>query len=271
LNQGGLEVDMVIVVIGGGARDEQRLSQLVADVGVQVECRHAEWHGLPLSQMPSHDADVAGAWPEAEETIGPRALVFEGGDRPELATLALRAVRKDPYFDDALALIAVSVEHVARVDAASGFDDFVLQPYALEEIHGRLRALVWRRHELEVEGRRALDCVVIDTAGQEVSLYGRSVPLTAKEFALLSYLCERRGKVLSREHLLARVWGMQYEGGSRTVDVHVRRLRRKLGTALTIETVRGNGYKLRRRRVSDAPLPKVSSGMSLSLSQSYAE
>jgi DNA-binding response OmpR family regulator len=74
---------------------------------------------------------------------------------------------------------------------------------------------------------------------------GRPIALTAKEFALLAYLCERRGKVLSREHLLARVWGNRYEGGPRTVDIHVRRLRAKLGEALPLETLRGSGYKLR--------------------------
>ena len=74
---------------------------------------------------------------------------------------------------------------------------------------------------------------------------GRPISLTAKEFALLAYLCERRGKVLSREHLLARVWGNRYEGGPRTVDIHVRRLRAKLGDALPLETLRGSGYKLR--------------------------
>lgn len=263
---------MVIVVIGGGSQDELRLARLVAETGLHVECRHAESQDVPASALASQDVAGVSLWAEPEPaSLGPQALVFEAVSEPEAAALALRAVRKDPYFDDAIAIIAVAVEHVARIDAASGFDDFVLHPYTLEEINGRLRALSWRRHELEAEGRRALEGVVIDKAGQEVSLYGQSVPLTAKEFALLAYLCERRGKVLSREHLLARVWGMQYEGGARTVDVHVRRLRRKLGAALTIETVRGNGYKLRRRRVTDGPLPKVSSALPQSLSQSYAE
>ena len=87
--------------------------------------------------------------------------------------------------------------------------------------------------------------IVIDKAGHEVAVDGRPAQLTAKEFALLSYLCERRGKVLSREHLLSRVWGSRYEGGPRTVDIHVRRLRAKLGAALPLETLRGSGYKLR--------------------------
>jgi DNA-binding response OmpR family regulator len=102
-----------------------------------------------------------------------------------------------------------------------------------------------------------------------VHLHGRPVPLTAKEFALLAYLFERRGSVLSREHLVARVWGMQYDGGSRTVDVHVRRLRLKLGSALKIETVRGDGYKLGRK--SRSALAAHTLGSSLPSNESYAE
>jgi len=90
----------------------------------------------------------------------------------------------------------------------------------------------------------------VDKAAQEVSVLGRPIQLTAKEFALLAYLCDRRGKVLSREHLLARVWGNRYDGGPRTVDIHVRRLRAKLGEALPLDTLRGSGYKL---RVPDGP------------------
>ena len=69
--------------------------------------------------------------------------------------------------------------------------------------------------------------------------------LTAKEFALLAFLATNRGRVFSREILLSRVWGASYEGGARTVDIHVRRLRAKLGDALPLETLRGAGYKLR--------------------------
>ena len=69
--------------------------------------------------------------------------------------------------------------------------------------------------------------------------------LTAKEFALLAFLAQNRGRVFSRESLLARVWGGRYEGGARTVDIHVRRLRMKLGDAFPLETLRGAGYKLR--------------------------
>lgn len=177
--------------------------------------------------------------------IRPRALVFEALDRPDLAIAALRAVRKEPYFDNIGAIIAVTVGQIARIEPSSGFDDFVLHPYVPEELYGRIRALEWRRSEFATEERHKVAGIVVDKAGHEVYVDGKPVQLTAKEFALLAYLCERRGKVLSREHLLARVWGNRYEGGPRTVDIHVRRLRAKLGSALPLETLRGSGYKLR--------------------------
>jgi len=91
------------------------------------------------------------------------------------------------------------------------------------------------------------DGLVIDALGHEASLYGRPVPLTVREFALLHYLYERRGAVITREKLLREVWGESYGGGTRTIDIHIRRLRAKFG-ADWFETKRGVGYKLRRRR-----------------------
>lgn len=182
---------------------------------------------------------------EDEEQTRPRALVFEALDRPDLAVAALRAVRREPIFDNVGALIAVTVGQIARIEPSTGFDDFVLHPYVPEELYARIRALEWRRSEFATEERHKVGPIVIDRAAHEVSVGGRPVQLTAKEFALLAYLCERRGKVLTREHLLARVWGNRYEGGPRTVDIHVRRLRAKLGDGLPLETLRGSGYKLR--------------------------
>jgi len=177
--------------------------------------------------------------------VKPRALLFEALDRPDLAVAALRAVRKEPFFDTVGAIISVTVGQVARIEPSSGFDDFVLHPYVPEELYGRIRSLEWRRSEFATEERYKVGSILVDRAGHEVSVDGRPVALTAKEFALLAYMCERRGKVLSRDHLLSRVWSNRYEGGPRTVDIHVRRLRAKLGDALPLETLRGSGYKLR--------------------------
>jgi DNA-binding winged helix-turn-helix (wHTH) protein len=225
-----------VAVIGHGPlleRDEGAAATL-RQLGATV--RTLDLWDDPVNLIEDEDEDL---------DVRPRALVFEALDRPDLAVAALRTVRKEPYFDNIGALVAVTVGQLARIEPSSGFDDFVLSPYVPEELYTRIRALEWRRSEFATEERHKVSGIVVDKAGHEVSVNGRPVSLTAKEFALLAYLCERRGKVLSREHLLARVWGNRYEGGPRTVDIHVRRLRAKLGEALPLETLRGSGYKLR--------------------------
>ena len=179
-----------------------------------------------------------------DENAEVRALIVEALDRPDLAVAALRALRREPRLESAGALLAVTVAQVARIDPTGGFDDFVLVPYVPAELYARIRLLEWRRSEFATEERMKVGAMLIDRAAREVTLGGAAVSLTAKEFSLLAYLCERRGKVVSREELLRRVWGNRYEGGARTVDIHVRRLRAKLGSALPLTTLRGSGYKL---------------------------
>lgn len=232
---------MRIVIVGGCPSDEESLSRAARAAALPLSCELIQRHE-------PREREQQRATLEEAEPVGaaqrPRALVFEALEWIDLAALALRVLRVEPRFDAVPALISVSPGHVARIDTTTAFDDFLLHPYLPEELYGRLRALEWRRSELDAQQR--LEGLVVDRAGHEVHVDGRVVQLTAKEFALLSYLCERRGRVLSREHLLARVWGNRYEGGSRTVDIHVRRLRAKLGSALPLETLRGSGYKLRR-------------------------
>ena len=95
--------------------------------------------------------------------------------------------------------------------------------------------------------------LVIDLAGYEARLHGRRLELTHQEFELLRFLAQHRGRVFTRDQLLERVWGYQYAGGTRTVDIHVRRVRAKLGAHAggLIETVRNVGYKMRSDRADD--------------------
>ncbi|MEP7124683.1 MAG: response regulator transcription factor [Byssovorax sp.] len=188
-----------------------------------------------------------------------RALIVEALDRPDLAVAALRALRREPRLESAGALLAVTVAQVARIDPTGGFDDFVLVPYVPAELYARIRLLEWRKSEFATEERMKVGAILIDRAAREVTLGGAAVSLTAKEFSLLAYLCERRGKVVSREELLKRVWRSDYEGGARTVDIHVRRLRAKLGSALPLATLRGSGYKL------EAPPPEAKSASATSV------
>jgi DNA-binding response OmpR family regulator len=124
-----------------------------------------------------------------------------------------------------------------------GADDYVPKPFSPRELVARIRAVLRRSEPSLRERRLELGDVVVDVEGREVTVAGRPVELTAKEFDLLAYFLETPGVVHSRDRLLDRVWGMSYPGGTRTVDVHVGQLRRKLGRPQLIRTVRGAGYK----------------------------
>lgn len=173
-----------------------------------------------------------------------RALVIETGERPDFAALTIRSARKESALAEVPVLVAVPERQVARLDPGAGFDDFIVAPYFAAELYARIRMLEWRRSEFAGEEMVKVGTMVVDMAAHEVKVGGRAVPLTSREFALLVFLIRGRGRVFSREKLLARVWGPRYDGGPRTVDIHVRRLRAKLGDALPLETVRGSGYKL---------------------------
>jgi DNA-binding winged helix-turn-helix (wHTH) protein len=198
--------------------------------------------------------DFAGVADRSRASGEVRAMVFEAGERPDLASAALRAARKVAELGETPTIVTLPPRQITSFDPASGFDDFVIMPCVPSELYARIRALEWRRSEFATEERLKVGAMVVDRAAHEVSVDGRRVTLTAKEFALLAFLATNRGRVFSRETLLARVWGSRYEGGARTVDIHVRRLRAKLGDELPLETLRGAGYKL--RAPSDASKPR---------------
>ncbi len=126
-----------------------------------------------------------------------------------------------------------------------GADDYVTKPFGMRELVARVKAVLRRSTGMDVDRPVYDDGVLtIDPATFSVRCHGREVKLTRKEFALLSELARNQGRVMTREVLLDRVWGLNYYGDSRTLDVHIRRLRQKLGNAELIETVTGIGYRL---------------------------
>lgn len=122
-----------------------------------------------------------------------------------------------------------------------GADDYVVKPFSVRELSARIRAVSRRRR---VEPSLATGRVVVDRSRRRATCDGQVVDLTAKEFDLLAVLAEEPGRVVPRQELLSRVWDPVWHGSGKTLDVHVSSLRRKLGDADLVETVRGVGYRL---------------------------
>jgi len=143
-------------------------------------------------------------------------------------------------------LTARAEESERIVGLEIGADDYVAKPFSPNELVARVRALLRRAHRQPGEAASVLyGPIAVDSDRHTVSLKGKSVTLTAKEFLLLEYLLKHKGRVLSRDVLLTDVWGYKYTGGTRTVDVHVRRLREKLPLlSAALVTVKQFGYKL---------------------------
>jgi DNA-binding response OmpR family regulator len=133
------------------------------------------------------------------------------------------------------------VDRVAGLEV--GADDYVSKPFSPRELVARVKAVLRRTEPSNDPALLTLGPIALDVAAREVRVDGGEVELTAKEFDLLRLLLENPGVVLSRSVLLDRVWGMSYPGETRTVDVHVGQLRKKLGRLGAIKTVRGAGYK----------------------------
>lgn len=158
---------------------------------------------------------------------------------------ALRADRATAAIP--IIMVTARAEETDRIVGLElGADDYMGKPFSPNELVARVRALA-RRSKLREpqEETLSLGPIAMDLVRHTVSDAGREVKLTAKEFLLLQYLLEHRGRVLSRDLLLGDVWGYRYTGGTRTVDVHVRRLREKLPSLVDgLMTVKQFGYKL---------------------------
>lgn len=129
-----------------------------------------------------------------------------------------------------------------------GADDYMTKPFGVMELISRVKAML-RRVNLSIDSKLEFDGIVLDDAKHQVVVEGKECELTYKEFELLKYLMKNAGIVLQRYRILDRVWGMDYEGESRTLDMHIKTLRKKLGDkGSLIQTVRNVGYTMNYRK-----------------------
>ncbi len=159
----------------------------------------------------------------------------------------LRELRGEPATRDlpVLVLTARATEMDKLLGFEHGADDYLTKPFSPRELVARIQALLRRARPERAPGLVEVGLLRIDPAAREASFRGRTLALTPREFDLLAFLARHPGRVHSREELLRKVWGYDYVGETRTVDVHVRRLRAKLGERQRlIATVTGAGYKL---------------------------
>jgi len=213
------------------------------------------------------DADIAESLQYNFKREGFRPVVAESGEKglrlaldeknpPALIVLDLmlpgmsgmelcRRLRREPLTERTpiimLTAKAAEIDKIAGLEL--GADDYIVKPFSVKEVVARVRAVL-RRVEKETIERYEDGKITIDFADMRVTCGDANVKLTRKEFALLSYLIKSAGRVATRQNLLDNVWGYSYFGDTRTLDVHIRRLRQKLGDCGNcIETVVGVGYR----------------------------
>ena len=192
-----------------------------------------------------------------QATNGKRALEIFGLKNPDLIILDIglpgeldgleicRSIRERG--DTPIIMLTARNDEIDRVVGFElGADDYVTKPFSPRELVGRVRAILRRAQaprEISVEVID-IENIRIDSKRCEVTLNDEVVPLTSQEWSLLVYFVENRGQALSRRQLLNGAWEVDWIGDERTVDVHVRQLRKKLGASLHLDTVRGIGYRL---------------------------
>jgi DNA-binding response OmpR family regulator len=209
--------------------DEETLASLVGAYLAQ--------EGFSVASVGSGEAALA------EIAAGPVRLVVLDLNLPDMDGIDVcRRIRA--HSSVPVVMLTARDEEADRLAGLSaGADDYIGKPFSPKELVARMKAVLRRAEPTGDDDLVVLGDVAVHRSGHEVYVAGRQVELRPKEFDLLVHLLQNRGAVFSRDSLLERVWGYDYAGGTRTVDVHVAQLRRKLGRPDLIRTVRGAGYK----------------------------
>lgn len=161
------------------------------------------------------------------------------------AQAVLRTFRKDRFLKETPVFAILPEDGIRLLDSLPGLGDFIVTPFNGAEFVARVKALLKKVIPTDSDDLMKIGDLVIDVNRYEVLLNGSKVDLTFKEYELLKFLASNKGRVYSRDQLLDKIWGYDYYGGTRTVDVHIRRLRSKIEDRkhTFIETLRNIGYK----------------------------
>lgn len=204
-------------------------------------------YALHASGFEAEGFECAAALYERLERRLPDLLLLDVMLPGEDGVTTLKNLRQNPHTEGlpVILLTAKNAEYDKVLGLDSGADDYVTKPFGVMELLSRIKAVLRRAGLSAPANSLSLGTISLDVGRRAVTVAGEPVSLTFKEFELLHYLLQNPGLVLSREKIMAAVWGFDFEGESRTVDMHIKTLRRKLGEAGgLIVTVRGVGYKL---------------------------
>ena len=155
------------------------------------------------------------------------------------------SIKKEPQVQDTPIVLLMDESEMKTADLPSGIQDVLYRPLRVSEAVARIQHLFKRIHKVDQKNLIVRGKITIDVSKYETRVCDKKIDLTYTEFELLKFLCSNPGTVFTREVLLNKVWGYEYYGGTRTVDVHIRRLRSKIESksSIYIETVRNIGYK----------------------------
>jgi DNA-binding response OmpR family regulator len=203
----------------------------------------ADSEPLPALSLLSHRVRTIPAEPASLVNAPASDLVFLDARRDLVGSKALSKILATTGLSSPL-IVIVTEGGLAAISSEWHADDIILESAGPAEIDARIRLAIARASTLEEPGKIAASGVAIDEASYSAKVHGKPLDLTFKEFELLRFLAQHPGRVFTREQLLSEVWGYDYFGGTRTVDVHIRRLRAKLGDLESlIGTVRNVGYR----------------------------
>jgi DNA-binding response OmpR family regulator len=158
----------------------------------------------------------------------------------------VRSLKSDMELKHIPVVALVDAREAPTLDFSIGLEDFLVRSDLFEELNTRIRFVLWRLSKVDSKDTIKAGPVIMNLASYQATVKGEGLDLTYNEFELLRFLMTHRGRVFSRDALLRHVWGEEYLGGTRTVDVHIRRLRAKIGPQFDelIQTVRNVGYKM---------------------------